>query len=106
RPGRETREPGPIIPGRRVRHTHRPVFRNGSIRIERTWRIILATEIVRALHHPITLSGNRGRREDRVAAAPGALAQKKLRKRESTGTAVITPAFPARWFTAYRRSPR
>jgi len=28
----------------------------------------------------------RGRREGRVAAAPGALAQKKLRKRESTGT--------------------
>jgi hypothetical protein len=34
----------------------------------------------------MTLSRSRGRGEDRVAAAPGALAQKKLRKRESTGT--------------------
>jgi len=34
----------------------------------------------------IALSKVRGRKEGRVAAAPGALAQKKLRKRESTGT--------------------
>jgi hypothetical protein len=40
----------------------------------------------------------RGRREDRVAAAPGALAQKKFaRARKPQVQAVITPAFPARW---------
>src|ERR1700758_3028889 len=45
---------------------------------------------------------NRGRREDRVTAAPGALAPEKLREgRVTTGTADITPAFPAQWFTAY-----
>ena len=47
-------------------------------------------------------SENRGRREGRVAAAPGALAPKKLREgRVTTGTGGDTPAFPARWFTAY-----
>src|ERR1700751_4014564 len=45
---------------------------------------------------------NRGRREDRVTAAPGALAPERLREgRVTTGTADITPAFPAQWFTAY-----
>ncbi|HLG81728.1 MAG TPA: hypothetical protein VKY22_11980 [Bradyrhizobium sp.] len=44
----------------------------------------------------------RGRGEGRVTAAPGALAPKKLREgRVTTGTADITPAFPAQWFTAY-----
>src|SRR6185312_10275436 len=34
--------------------------------------------------------------------APGALAPKKLREgRVTTGTGGYTPAFPARWFTAY-----
>jgi hypothetical protein len=37
----------------------------------------------------------RGCREGRVAAAPGALAQKKCASAKTTGTAVITPAFPA-----------
>src|SRR5579883_1676253 len=34
-------------------------------------------------------------------------AQKRMRERAlTTGGAAITPAFPAQWFTAYRRSPR
>ena len=50
----------------------------------------------------ITLFRDRGRREGRVAAAPGAAAQKNLRERaKTTGTGGISPAFPARWFTAY-----
>src|SRR6185312_17344095 len=45
---------------------------------------------------------DRGRREDRVTAAPGALAPEKLREgRVTTGTGGNTPAFPAQWFTAY-----
>jgi len=37
-----------------------------------------------------------------VTAAPGALAPKRLREgRVTTGTAGITPALPAQWFTAY-----
>src|SRR5579871_4569715 len=49
----------------------------------------------------------RGSREGRVAAAPGALAPENVRKgRVTTGTGGDTPAFPARWFTAYTRSPR
>ena len=49
-----------------------------------------------------TLFEIRGRGEDRVTAAPGALAPEKLREgRVTTGTADITPAFPAQWFTAY-----
>ena len=48
-----------------------------------------------------------GRREGRVAAAPGAPAQKIFaRARKPQVQAVITPAFPARWFTAYTSSPR
>src|SRR5581483_1327162 len=48
------------------------------------------------------LSRYRGRREGRVTAAPGALAPKTVREgRVTTGTADITPAFPALWFTAY-----
>ena len=40
-----------------------------------------------------------GRREDRVAAAPGAPAPEKLREgRVTTGTGGDTPAFPAQWF--------
>jgi len=46
----------------------------------------------------IALLETGGRREGRVAAAPGALAQKKMRKRESTGTGGYTPALPAQWF--------
>ena len=47
----------------------------------------------------ITLSKNRGRREDRVAAAPGAPAPGKLREGHvTTGTGGDTPAFPAQWF--------
>jgi hypothetical protein len=45
---------------------------------------------------------DRGRREDRVTAAPGALVPEKLREgRVTTGTGGNTPAFPAQWFTAY-----
>ena len=41
----------------------------------------------------------RGCREGRVAAAPGAPAQTKIaRARKPQVQAVITPAFPARWF--------
>ena len=37
-----------------------------------------------------------------MTAAPGALAPEKLREgRVTTGTAGITPALPAQWFTAY-----
>jgi hypothetical protein len=49
-----------------------------------------------------TLLKDRGRREDRVTAAPGALAPEKLREgRVTTGTGGNTPAFPAQWFTTY-----
>jgi hypothetical protein len=42
---------------------------------------------------------SRGRREDRVAAAPGAPAQKRIaRAREPQVQAVVTPASPAQWF--------
>jgi hypothetical protein len=45
---------------------------------------------------------NRGRREDRVPAAPTAHAQKNCARRAlTTGTGGYTPAFPAQWFTAY-----
>jgi hypothetical protein len=47
----------------------------------------------------VTLLTDRGRREDRVAAAPGAPAPEKLREgRVTTGTGGDTPAFPAQWF--------
>ena len=47
----------------------------------------------------VTLRKCRGRREGRVAAAPGAPAQRKFaRAQEPQVQAVITPAFPARWF--------
>jgi len=46
----------------------------------------------------ITLFKIGGRREDRVTAAPGALAPERLREgRVTTGTGGITPAFPAQW---------
>ncbi|SRR5579871_181376 len=49
----------------------------------------------------------RGHGEGRVAAAPGAPAQKEIcASAKTTGTGGYTPAFPARWFTAYTRSPR
>src|SRR6185312_3304656 len=50
----------------------------------------------------LPLSKYGGRREGRVTAAPGALAPERLREgRVTTGTGGYTPAFPARWFTAY-----
>jgi hypothetical protein len=56
----------------------------------------------RALHHLRPSRKQRGRREDRVTAAPGALAPEKLREgRVTTGTGGNTPAFPAQWFTTY-----
>jgi hypothetical protein len=60
--------------------------------------LVLATHSARALHqhHPQKV---RGRREGRVAAAPGAPAQRVIaRARKPQVQAVITPAFPARWF--------
>ena len=45
----------------------------------------LATGFARVLHHIMTLE-SRGRREDRVAAAPGALAQKICASAKTTGT--------------------
>jgi hypothetical protein len=49
----------------------------------------------------------RGRREGRVAAAPGAPAQREIaRARKPQAQPVITPAFPARWFYGlYALSP-
>src|ERR1700739_1203802 len=45
-----------------------------------------------------TLYKDRGRREGRVTAAPGALAPERLREgRVTTGTGGDTPAFPAQW---------
>jgi hypothetical protein len=61
----------------------------------------------RALHHPLPSSKIGGRREGRVAAAPGAPAQRKFaRARKPQVQAVITPASPAQWFYGlYELSP-
>ena len=53
-------------------------------------------------YHP---QKNRGRRECRMQAAPMARLQQKTQAVVTTGQP-NSPAFPARWFTAYTCSPR
>jgi hypothetical protein len=62
---------------------------------------ILAARFARVLLTPPP-SESRGRREGRVAACTRVSRKEELREREKPQVqAVITPAFPARWFTAY-----
>ncbi len=65
------------------------------------WRHILAARIASESWKPSSLL-SRGRREGRVAACTRGPRAKELRESaKTTGTGGITPAFPARWFTAY-----
>jgi hypothetical protein len=70
---------------RRVREIrYSPAYRNDKL----IRPFLLATSFARVLHRPLSLPGNRGRREDRVHAAPAiscAIAHKE-RAHEHTGT--------------------
>jgi len=74
--------------------------------VESTHVSILAAQSARALHR-LALIKNRGRREGRLAAAPGAAAQRNLRERAmTTGTGGDNRPSLRDGFTAYTNSPR
>ena len=85
---------------RRVREIrYSPAYRNDKL----IRPFLLATSFARVLHRPLSLPENRGRREDRVHAAPAvsrAIAHKE-RAHEHTGTGGAFRPSLRNGFTAY-----
>jgi len=85
---------------RRVREIrYSPAYRNDKL----IRPFLLATSLARVLHRPLSLPENRGRREDRVHAAPAvscAIAHKE-RAHEHTGTGGASRPSLRSGFTAY-----
>ena len=76
-----------------------PAYRNDKL----IRPFLLATSFARVLHRPLSLPENRGRREDRVHAAPAiscAIAHKE-RAHEHTGTGGASRPSLRSGFTAY-----
>ena len=79
-------------------------FRSDCQAARKMWLRVPAACSARVMHRWCP-STSRGRRECRMQAAPMARLQQKTQAVVTTGQP-NSPAFPARWFTAYTCSPR